>query len=112
MLKTNENKVIEVYLGCKPGQPRLGPGWKVDHKGVPFLLPSIGGITLNVQVGDPAFGLAGDHIEPGVSCTANADKPNDFPNNSLQILACVGNEAIIDPKANIADLLKIDTGHP
>ena len=95
MLKTNEDKVVEMYLECKPGQPRVGTGWKVDHNGVPFLLPGIGGITLNVQVGDPAFGLAGDHIEPGVSCTANADKPNEFPNNSLQLLSCVGNEARI-----------------
>lgn len=95
MLKTNEDKVVEMYLECKPGQPRVGTGWKVDHHGVPFLLPGIGGITLNVQVGDPAFGLAGDHIEPGVSCTANADKPNEFPNNSLQLLSCVGNEAKI-----------------
>jgi hypothetical protein len=95
MLKTNEDKVVEMFLECKPGQPRVGAGWKVDHQGSPFLLPSIGGITLNVQAGESAFGLAGDHIEPGVSCTANADKPNDFPNNSLQILSCVGNEARI-----------------
>ncbi len=95
MLKTNVDKVVEMFLECKPGQPRVGAGWKVDHQGLPFLLPSIGGITLNVQVGESAFGLAGDHIEPGVSCTANADKPNDFPNNSLQILSCVGNEARI-----------------
>ncbi|WP_022666560.1 DUF4438 domain-containing protein [Desulfospira joergensenii] len=95
MLKTNKDKIVEMLLPCKPGPPRVGPGWKVDHLGKPFLLPGIGGITLNVQVGDPAFGLAGDHIEPGVSCTANADKPNDFPNNSLQILSCVGNEARI-----------------
>ena len=95
MLKTNVDKVVEMFLECKPGQPRVGAGWKVDHLGSPFLLPSIGGITLNVQVGESAFGLAGDHIEPGVSCTANADKPNDFPNNSLQILSCVGNEARI-----------------
>jgi hypothetical protein len=95
MLKTNADKVIEMFLECKPGPPRVGVGWKVDHQGTPFLLPSIGGITLNVQAGDPAFGLAGDHIEPGVSCTANADKPNDFPNNSLQLLSCVGNEATL-----------------
>lgn len=95
MLKTNEDQVVEMFMECKPGPPRVGPGWKVDHKGVPFLLPGIGGITLNVGVGDPAFGLAGDHIEPGVSCTANADKPNEFPNNSLQFLACAGNEAKI-----------------
>ncbi len=95
MLKTNEDQIVEMFMECRPGPPRVGPGWKVDHQGVPFLLPGIGGITLNVGVGDPAFGLAGDHIEPGVSCTANADKPNDFPNNSLQFLACVGNEAKI-----------------
>ncbi|MCP3943027.1 MAG: DUF4438 domain-containing protein [Desulfobacteraceae bacterium] len=93
MLKTNVDKIVEIFLECKPGMPRVGAGWKVDHKGSPFLLPGIGGITLNVQVGESAFGLAGDHIEPGVSCTANADKPNEFPNNSLQILSCVGNEA-------------------
>lgn len=95
MLKTNKDIVVEMVLACKPGMPRVGLGWKVDHTGSPFLLPGIGGITLNVQVGDPAFGLAGDHIEPGVSCTANAEKPNDFPNNSLQLLSCVGNQARI-----------------
>jgi hypothetical protein len=65
----------------------------VGHTGEPFILPAIGGITLNVRVGDSAFGLAGDHIEPGVSCTANADKPTKFPNPSLQLFACVGNSA-------------------
>ncbi|HCY88273.1 MAG TPA: DUF4438 domain-containing protein [Desulfobacteraceae bacterium] len=94
-LKTNQDRVVEMFLACKPGMPRVGLGWKVDHRGTPFLMPGIGGITLNVQVGDPAFGLAGDHIEPGVSCTANAEKPNEFPNTSLQILSCIGNEAII-----------------
>ncbi|MDD9302947.1 MAG: DUF4438 domain-containing protein [Desulfobacter sp.] len=93
MLKTNKDKVVEMFLACKPGMPRVGLGWKVDHQGEPFLLPAIGGITLNVQAGDSAFGLAGDHIEPGVSCTANGEKPNEFPNNSLQLLSCVGNEA-------------------
>jgi hypothetical protein len=48
---------------------------------------------LNVQVGDPATGWAGDHIEPGVSCTANMQKPFEHPNNSLQLYACAGNEA-------------------
>lgn len=95
MLKTNEDKLVELSMQCKPGPPRIRPGWKVDHEGKPFILPSIGGITLNIQVGDSAFGLAGDHIEPGVSCSANSEKPFDFPNNSLQLLSCIGNEAII-----------------
>jgi len=95
MLKTNEDKLVELSMQCKPGPPRIRSGWEVDHEGKPFILPSIGGITLNIQVGDSAFGLAGDHIEPGVSCSANAKKPFEFPNNSLQLLSCVGNEAII-----------------
>ncbi len=95
MLNTNEDRIVEMYIACRPGPPRVGLGWKVDHRGVPFLLPGIGGITLNVGLGDSAFGLAGDHIEPGVSCTANAEKPNDFPNNSLQLLSCIGNTAVI-----------------
>lgn len=95
MLKTNEDKLVELSMQCKPGPPRIRPGWKVDHEGKPFILPSIGGITLNIQVGDSAFGLAGDHIEPGVSCSANSEKPFDFPNNSLQLLSCIGNEAMI-----------------
>ncbi len=95
MLKTNEKKLVEMAMQCKPGPPRIRPGWKVDHKGTPFLLPAIGGITLNLQAGDSAFGLAGDHIEPSVSCTANSDKPFDFPNNSLQLLSCIGNQAIV-----------------
>lgn len=95
MLKTNEKSIVEISMQCKPGPPRIKPGWKVDHKGKPFILPSIGGITLNVRVGDSAFGLAGDHIEPGVSCSANCEKPFEFPNNSLQLLSCIGNEAEI-----------------
>jgi hypothetical protein len=93
MLKTNEKKVVEFYLQCQPGPPRVRSGWNVDHGGVPFILPGIGAITLNVQVGDSAFGWAGDHVEPGVSCTANTSRPDEHPNNSLQVYSCVGNKA-------------------
>ncbi|MCW8818771.1 MAG: DUF4438 domain-containing protein [Ignavibacteriaceae bacterium] len=95
MLKTNEKQLVEFLLQCQPGPPKSRPSWSVDHQGAPFLLPSIGGITLNVQVGDSAFGLAGDHVEPGVSCTADTHKPFDHPNNSVQIYSCVGNTATI-----------------
>jgi hypothetical protein len=95
MLKTNKEKTVEMLMQCQPGQPRTRGTFQVDHNGTPFILPSIGGITLNVLVGDSAFGLAGDHIEPGVSCNANADKRMAFPNDSLQIYSCIGNKAII-----------------
>ena len=95
MLNTNEQYLVEFLLQCQPGQPRTRGNWEVDHQGNPFLLPSIGGITLNVQVGDPAFGWQGDHIEPGVSCTADTQKPFEHPNVGLQIYSCAGNLATI-----------------
>jgi hypothetical protein len=93
MLNTNEKHLVEFLLQCQPGQPRTRGNWEVDHHGTPFILPSIGGITLNVQAGDPAFGLQGDHIEPGVSCTADTNKPFEHPNVGLQIYSCAGNIA-------------------
>ncbi len=95
MLKTNEDRVIEFLLQCQPGPPKTRARWSVDHQGVPFILPSIGGISVNVAVGDPAFGWAGDHVEPSVSCTADTKKPFEHPNVSLQLYACAGNEAKI-----------------
>jgi hypothetical protein len=95
MLQTNEKHLVEFLLQCHPGQPRTRGNWEVDHHGTPFILPSIGGITLNVQAGDPAFGWVGDHIEPGVSCTADTHKPFEHPNVGLQIYACAGNRATI-----------------
>lgn len=93
MFKTNEDRLVEFLLQCQPGPPKTSGTWGVDHDGKPFILPGIGGITLNVQVGDPAFGWAGDHIEPGVSCTADTLKPFEHPNTSLQLFSCVGNKA-------------------
>jgi len=93
MLKTNQNTIVEFLLQCQPGPPRTRGNWSVDHLGKPFILPSIGGITVNIQVGDSAFGWAGDHVEPGVSCTADTKNPYEHPNTSLQLFSCVGNKA-------------------
>ena len=93
MIKTNESSIVEFILQCTPGYPKSRGQWTVDRNGNPFILPSIGGITLNMQVGDPAFGWAGDHVEPGVSCTCDTQKPFEHPNNSLQVFSCVGNRA-------------------
>ncbi len=94
MIKTNEKKLVVFSLECKPGHPSASKGLNVDHQGIPFQLPSIGGITLNIEVGDSVFGWAGDHIEPGVSCRWGA-KAYDKPNQSLQTLSCSGNKATV-----------------
>ncbi|MWV53582.1 DUF4438 domain-containing protein [Chlorobium phaeovibrioides] len=95
MIRTNEEKLVEFLLQCQPGQPRTRGNWEVDHQGTPFILPSIGGITLNIQAGDSAFGWEGDHIEPGVSCTADTLKPFEHPNVGLQVYSCAGNRATV-----------------
>jgi hypothetical protein len=93
MLKTNEKSIIEFIMQCQPGFPKSDGSWEVDRHGKAFILPSIGGITLNMQVGDPACGWAADHVEPGVSCTGDTQKPYDHPNRPLQVFSCVGNKA-------------------
>lgn len=110
MLKTNKSNIVEFLLQCQPGQPRTRGNWGVDHQGQPFILPSIGGITINMQVGDPAFGWAGDHLEPGVSCTADTNKPFEHPNNSLQLYACVGNQARL-VSGDAKDAVGVVIGH-
>lgn len=95
MLKTNEERLVEMLLQCKPGSPKSRNGFSVDKEGAPFHLPSIGGITLNLEVGVPAFGWVGDHLEPGVSCRWKEDKPFDDPNRALQTFSCAGNVAKI-----------------
>lgn len=59
--------------------------------GVPRVLPSAGGITYNVRIGDCVFGFAADHMEPGVTIK----NPDEHENASLNTLACVGNAATV-----------------
>jgi len=80
MLKTNEQNLVEFLLQCQPGQPKTRGTWEVDHQGTPFLLPAIGGITLNVQVGD--FVQMGDVLA------------NCIRANSMRIIAYIPVEQI------------------
>ena len=67
------------------------PGYVPDNDGVATVLPGMAGVVYNVRVGDPAFGWAADHVEPGVSI-ARADEGGDF---ALHYLTCIGNEATV-----------------
>lgn len=72
-----------------PGLPALP--YQLSAEGTPFLLPAFGGIVYNVSVGDPAFGWLADCVHPGVSISL----PDDNGNRGLNILSCVGNEAVV-----------------
>ena len=95
MLKTNVDRVVKLSVQGKVSYPSGSKTHRVDAEGRPFLLPSIGGISYNVKIGDPAFGWAGDHIEPGVSTLIDSENRQSPANLSYHFYACVGNEAVV-----------------
>jgi hypothetical protein len=92
---TNLDKLVTVSVMGHIVHPTF-PGlpaepYRLAADGVPFLLPTYGGIVYNVSVGDGAFGWMADCIHPGVSVTF----PSDVGNRGLNIFACVGNMATV-----------------
>lgn len=90
MIRTNKRFVVMHSVQGKVHHPQFN-GYRVDTDGNPRVLPGTGAISYNVKVGDPAFGWAGDHIEPGVSL----NNPDKLESNALNVFACIGNEARI-----------------
>jgi hypothetical protein len=93
-IRTNKNNLVKIAIEGKVAPAIVWPN-EIGHDGRIHNVPGIGSITYNVFVGDPAFGWAADHVEPGVSTILNADKRRDKPNISYNFLACVGNEVRI-----------------
>lgn len=98
MLRTNEEELIIMSVMGHVAHPVKGARpYLVSHDGKVKVLPGVGGITYNKRVGDPCVGLAGDHVEPGVS-TRNTDRFEGDPsayNSAYNALSCIGNEAIV-----------------
>lgn len=91
-LRTNRRELVICAVAGEAAPARLNTGlYDVAHDGRPFVLPSVGGITPNVRVGDGAFAFAADHVEPGVSVR----HPDERANLALNAMACVGNEAVV-----------------
>ena len=87
-MKTNIDKLVMQQVKGSIHHPSE-KGYRVGYDGKGRILPSVGGITYNLHIGDYCMGLAGDHIEPCVSMQNN----NDRENNALQLFSCVGNSA-------------------
>ncbi|TAK07997.1 MAG: DUF4438 domain-containing protein [Candidatus Manganitrophaceae bacterium] len=93
-IRTNETALVKFAVQGTVMYPR-SYGWEISRTGQGVMLPSVGGITYNVKVGDSVFGLAGDHIEPGVSLTSDPTKLAQDPNRGFNVFSCVGNDAVI-----------------
>jgi hypothetical protein len=89
---TNRSRLITQILTAQVAPPLLPSSlYDVGADGMPRIVPSVGGITLNVRVGDSAFAFEADHIEPAVS----ARHPDDKLNVAFCTLACIGNVATV-----------------
>lgn len=87
---TNAAQLVQLAVSGRVSQPVMrDTGYIADSSGNAVVLPGMAGVAFNVRVGDPAFGWAGDHVEPGVSID-HPDGPADF---ALHYLSCVGNRA-------------------
>lgn len=95
MLQTNVDKLVRISVQGKVAAPTRFEPFEMDAEGRGHSLPSVGGIVYNVKVGDPAFGWAGDHIEPAVSALIDEEKRSARLNMAFNFLACVGNEAVV-----------------
>jgi hypothetical protein len=92
MLATNRDHLVITPVHGDVAAPSVpGSIYDIGHDGVPRVLPSVGGISLNVRVGDNAFYYASDHIEPGVSTR----HPDDKVNVGYCVYACVGNRVTV-----------------
>jgi len=100
MLKLNLKQLIKVAVLGEVASPTLREGYQVSHEGKPLNLPSVGGITYNVKIGDSVRGWIGDHIEPGVSTYNKEGKDGrdirySGENVGYNVLSCIGNSAIL-----------------
>ena len=91
-MKTNRSRLVAQTLTAVVAPPLVPSGlYDVGADGTPRILPSVGGITLNVRVGDGAFAFEADHVEPGASVRHADDKVNA----GFCVFACVGNAATV-----------------
>lgn len=91
-IRTNRERLVAQILTGEVWPPLADRhGYRTDADGMPFILPGMGGVTLDVHCGDPATGYASDHLEPGLS--VRHAEPG--PNMALQFLSCIGNEVTI-----------------
>ncbi|MGB9740656.1 MAG: DUF4438 domain-containing protein [Candidatus Bathyarchaeia archaeon] len=98
MLRTNVERLVKISVFGDVVSPVFGRGvYNISAEGAPVVLPGVGGITYNVRVGDLACGWEADHVEPGVSIENRENDPRfgQGANAALNVLSCVGNEAVV-----------------
>ena len=92
MLRTNRDELVTMAVSGFISAPTLDRSpYRPDTEGTGRVLIGMAGIVYNARVGDPAYGWAGDHVEPGVSIA----HPDADVDHAMHYLTCVGNEAFV-----------------
>jgi hypothetical protein len=92
MLRTNRDDLVTLAVSGFISAPTLERSpYRPDTEGVGRVLIGMSGIVYNARVGDPAYGWAGDHVEPGASIA----HPDDAVDHAMHYLTCVGNTAFV-----------------
>ncbi|MGC8820405.1 MAG: DUF4438 domain-containing protein [Fervidobacterium sp.] len=89
-MRTNKDRVVQLSILVEVAHPVVRMP-VVDGEGNSYYFPGVGGITYNFGLGDNAFKMHGDHVEPDVS----AKNSNKDLNPTCMALACIGNEATV-----------------
>ncbi|HBY95744.1 MAG TPA: DUF4438 domain-containing protein [Chloroflexi bacterium] len=90
MFRTNIDDLVMIAVTGTVSPPTLQRTlYQPDTEGASRILIGMAGIVYNARVGDPAYGWAGDHVEPGVSIA----HPDYDVDHAMHYLTCVGNEA-------------------
>lgn len=94
-MKMNIEKLVQLSVTGEINHPTLRKtGYVISTEGQAQVYPSVGGITYNVRIGNPAIGWMADHVEPGVSIINSGKASGEYsPNSALNVLACIGNVA-------------------
>ncbi len=96
-MKINRENLVRLSVTGEIDHPTLRKtGYIVTSSGRIAVYPSVGGISYNVRIGQPAIGWMADHVEPGVSLRNMGKSVGEYsPNAALNVLACIGNEAVV-----------------
>jgi hypothetical protein len=96
-LNLNTDRLIRLSVTGEIDHPTLRKtGYVVNAEGRVEVYPSVGGVSYNVRIGDPAVGWMADHVEPGISIINSGKSAGEYsPNGALNVLACIGNRALV-----------------
>ena len=92
-MKNNKEAVVKITVMGEVAHPKKSTPFRLTGEGIPFITPGTGGITYNYTVGDSAFKMFGDHVEPDVTTKNYDSQPGTL--GAYMTYSCIGNEATV-----------------